>query len=195
MSLPVAVGSGGAELLGDLEVSPSRLGSVVVRRMVTAQTCRASVRTVGNRLVERLDHRLYLRNDGFAEPWLPDLRMHRDVRNQRDLDTRESQIRPGPARGPRPVSARQYARARGRSGPSGRPVRRQHRRRGGTDRRSRRRIGAGRGLARRAAGFGGRSATRCRGAHANDCRRSRPQDPRGRTVWPPANLRRRTTSR
>jgi putative phosphoribosyl transferase len=76
MSLPVAVASGGAELLGDLEVPPKARGLVVF-----AHGTGSSRFSPRNRLVAQA-----LRNDGFATLLLDLLT---DAEERRDLDTRE----------------------------------------------------------------------------------------------------------
>ena len=76
MSLPVAVGSGGAELLGDLDVPPSASGLVVF-----AHGTGSSRFSPRNRLVARV-----LRDHGFATLLLDLLT---DAEERQDLQTRE----------------------------------------------------------------------------------------------------------
>lgn len=76
MTLPVAVGSGGVELLGDLEVPPDPAGLVVF-----AHGTGSSRFSPRNRLVARV-----LRDDGLATLLLDLLT---ESEEQRDLDTRE----------------------------------------------------------------------------------------------------------
>ena len=76
MSLPVAVGSGGAELLGDLEVPPDATGLIVF-----AHGTGSSRFSPRNRLVAQV-----LRDNGFATLLLDLLT---EGEEQRDLRTRE----------------------------------------------------------------------------------------------------------
>ena len=76
MSLPVAVGSGGGELIGDLEVPPDAMGLVVF-----AHGTGSSRFSPRNRLVAQV-----LRDDGFATLLLDLLT---ESEEQRDLQTRE----------------------------------------------------------------------------------------------------------
>ena len=76
MTLPVAVGSGGVELLGDLEVPPSPAGLIVF-----AHGTGSSRFSPRNRLVAQV-----LRDDGFATLLLDLLT---ESEEQQDLQTRE----------------------------------------------------------------------------------------------------------